>query len=144
MAVKFMKKLPVILVICFCLSLLTSCTRAIVFQIFNNSESVLEIVSYDSNQSEKHYTIGKNQFERVRFSNRLTIKHGTNVWDYEVKLVPKTTTYMKSESFGPLVIKVQVENDGGVYVLHPESDVAATTANMPPQPTGYPMRPKSQ
>jgi hypothetical protein len=137
-----MKSANVVISLFLCATLLTSCTRAILLQVFNNTRERLTVVSYEHDLKEKHYSIDAHQSARVEISNRLTITRENTVWEYDVKPVPKRTTYMTSERFGPLLVKLQVEQNGVVYILSPEAQGVMT--NPPPQPPGYPIQPKSK
>jgi hypothetical protein len=120
-----------------CATLLTSCTRAVVLQVFNNTGARITVNSYESDLKEKRYVIDDAQSERVQNANRLTINRGNVIWNYNVKPVP-TQTYMTSERAGPLVIKLQVESDGTIYVLPPQAQ--RVMATLPGQPAAYPIR----
>lgn len=125
-----------------CSTLLTSCTRTLVLHIFNDTGKDITVTSYEADRKERHYSIGKGQAERVQISNRLTIALTGIAWDYDVKPVPKNTKYMASEHLGPLLIKLQVETNGTIYILSPDTQGPATA--FPPQPPGYPLQPKSR
>jgi hypothetical protein len=51
--------------------LLTSCTRAIVLQVFNNTGTELEVVSGDEARNETCYFIGTNKSQRVKIPSLL-------------------------------------------------------------------------
>ena len=136
-----MKKCFPQFLLCFVgLLLLPSCTRTIVIQIFNATSGALEVVSYEKSGAERHYQIGPNQSGRVQVSRQLTVRRERVSWNYDLKPIPKTTNFFASVALGPLVVKLQVEGDGTLYVLPP----AATNVmrGFPPQPDGYPIRPK--
>ena len=120
--------------------MLTSCSRAVVFHMFNNTELDIEVLTRDSVGKVTRHHILKNQSEQLQFTDHLIVNDGTNRWEYEVKSVPKFKKYMTSESFGPLRVDIQLEKDGSIFVLAPKSTIPAS--NFPDQPDGYPLRPK--
>jgi hypothetical protein len=134
-----MKKTRLVLSLLLCTFFLTSCTRTILLQIFNNTGEDLTVISYEL-KGEKSYSIGKGQSARVQISNRLTVKTENKAWDFEVKPVPRTTSYMLSERFGPLVVKLQIEQNGTIYLLAAET--SGVTNSFPPQPPGFPLHPE--
>lgn len=135
-----MKSIRLIACLFFCIPLLTSCTRTIILQVFNNTGENIAVTSYELHHKEKRYSVDKAESQRVQVSNHLTITQGRNMWDYDVKSVPKTKTFMTSEHFGALVVKLQVEQNGVIYLLPPTAEAVMT--NFPPQPAGYPLRPR--
>jgi hypothetical protein len=122
---------------------LTSCTRAFVLEVFNDTGMELELVSADTAHNEKHYTIEPNKSERIQIPSVLTVKHGSGVWTYILRPLPtrQAQGYMTSEHLGPLIEKFQIEPDGSIYILL--GDTKAIVKAFPPQPSGYPVKPRT-
>jgi hypothetical protein len=133
-----MKRRLSILLSALCLLALTSCSRAIVLQVFNNTGVEVKILANDGHQ-EQSFSVAQGQSQRIKAPLGISVLSGGNSWQYDVKPVPKTKQYMISETFGPLVIKLQLQPDGSVHVLPPTAQ--GTQDGLPAQPPGYPLIP---
>lgn len=122
-----------------CALFLVSCTRVVVLDVFNNTGESVQVICIDTKSKEKAYVIGANRSQRVCVPHKLRITYSADTWFYLGKRVPGS--FMKSERFGPVVVQMQVEESGAIYVLTPGTSPPVT--EFPAQPDGYPLRPTS-
>jgi len=66
------------------------------------------------------------------------IRYFGGEWQYE--LARYTKAYEYSRPMGLRVQSAQIESDGSVYLLLPKSQQPAK--DLPPQPDGFPLKPK--
>jgi hypothetical protein len=118
--------------------LLVSCSRGFVYKVFNNSGQDLTVVCYDSKDVPTEYHIKAGAFHDVHYPSKLVIKHDKGEWRYD--RLQHTSAYEYSRTAGPRVQDVQVEADGVIYLLLPNTK--QTVKQFPSQPDGYPLRPK--
>jgi len=116
---------------------IAACTRAPYLIVFNRTEVPLTIQRtppYDSD-----VTIAPGSAQRVRFPDtmQLTVTAGAATWRYVVRFPPRELA--RWTKFGSAEFQLQVEPDGHVYVLSPET--VPPVPALPRQPAGFPLEP---
>src|SRR5512138_2850647 len=86
------------------LALVTSCTRAIMLDVFNNTGVTVRVLTGDKGKNAQ-VEIPPAGSGRVKPIGPFTVASTLGTWIYEPKTVPKTAAYMLSESRGPLVVR---------------------------------------
>lgn len=128
---------------CIILVMLTSCSKIAVLELFNNTDSDLEVTSADTAGQEKHYRIPSKSFGRIQIPTVLTIKHANERWIYDFREHPirfdRNAPYVKFERSGGSLEQFQIENSGFIYILLANAEAPAK--NFPTQPEGYPLKP---
>ncbi len=115
-----------------------SCSRGFVVKAFNNSGEDLVIVSYDGERVPHEFSVAARASVDVQFSNQLSINHTKGEWKYD--LVRTDQRYHYNRAGGLRVQDIQIDTDGAIYLLLPKTK--KTVKQFPPQPDGYPIRPK--
>lgn len=135
-----MKPINTLLIVLVCISLLLcGCHYILQVQLFNNTGQNVTIVSFDArtNASTDFVRAGDNVGlgipSKLEIANRT---HGT--WHYDLKRVPME--FHKQVGWNRHLLRFQIQEDGAIYVLSPGTSGPVT--NFPPQPIGYPLRPK--
>ena len=118
---------------------ITACTRAPYLLLFNRTDVALKIwrtPPYDSD-----VTIAPGTMHRTRFPDamQLTVTAGAATWRYAVRFPPRELA--RWSKLGSPEFQLQVEPDGRVYVLPPNSRVPAQ--ELPSQPAGFPLTPST-
>ena len=121
------------------LLLVTSCHPGVVVDLFNNSGQDLTVVTINQGFEDTIYHVKKGRILRIGVSAKLRIEHLNENWNYERMAIPQQ--FWKRENFMISVINLQIEKDGMIYMLLP--DARGLQANLPPQPTGYPLKPET-
>jgi hypothetical protein len=125
--------LPLVL----CLTVV-SCSRGFVFKAFNNSGEDLVVISYNGKLVPHEFAVAAGASVDVPFPTRLSIKHPSGEWRYDLVWTDKRYHYTRAG--GLRVQDVQIEADGAIYLLSPKSKQAVQ--QFPTQPNGYPIRPR--
>jgi hypothetical protein len=118
--------------------MVVSCSRGFIFKAFNNSGQDLVIVSYDGKLVPHEFRVAVGESVDVQFPTKLTIKHSNGEWEYD--LVRTDKRYHYTRTGGLRVQDIQIEADGAIYLLPPKTKQAGR--QFPPQPDGFPIRPK--
>ncbi len=128
-----MKKILLVLA----LMTLTGCwSRGIYLEIFNNTSNKITIV--DMIDKEITYTVDAGDTVEVFASYYYVYPNTETVWVY-----PKNIPYdAMHSSFAHEFVYVQINEDGLVYVLHPDQKPPVT--EFPEQPPGYPLHPMQE
>ena len=120
--------------------LLTSCHPGTQLEVVNNAGQNLTVVSIDTELKETAYTVGSNQTIRITVPYKLRVLRNGEIWNYDLPPTPLLKSFRKSVAGNWYLEKFQIEHDGTINVLLPDSQGPAT--DLPPQPAGYPVRPK--
>jgi hypothetical protein len=120
-----------------CVLFYTSCTQGFVFRVFNNTGDDLVIVCYDFKMTPKEYPVKNGLHTKIPFTTKLIIKHSSDQWEYGT--VPTNEQY-KYFHYGLRSQALQIEPGGNIYVLLPK--IEHIVAELPSQPTGFPVSPK--
>jgi hypothetical protein len=120
--------------------LLTSCHPGTQLEVVNNAGQTLTVVSMDTELKETAYTVGSNQIVRINVPYKLRVQRGGETWNYDLPATPLPQNFRKRVRGNWYLEKFQIEKDGAINVLLPDSQ--GPVANPPSQPAGYPVRPK--
>jgi hypothetical protein len=120
--------------------LLTSCHPGTLVEIVNNAGQTLTVVSMDTELKETAYTLGIGQAVRINTPYKLRVQRSTQVWNYDLPPIPLPQNYRKRVRANWYLEKYQVESDGSIHVLMPDSQTPVS--RVPQQPSGFPMQPK--
>ena len=135
-----MKKQYTPLVLVLLAVLLTSCHPGYEVEVTNNSGKDLIVLSLDGDLKATSYPIGSDQAVRVEVWYKLQVQHSGGIWNYDMPAKPLPKNYGKRIGVNRYLHRYQIEKDGTINVLLPDSQ--APVANPPSQPDGYPVRPK--
>jgi hypothetical protein len=122
------------------LLLVTGCYPGTLEEAVNNSGQTLTVISMDTELKETTYTVGSNQTIRIKVPYKLRVKCGGETWDYDFPATRLPEKFRKRVRGNWYLEKFQIEKDGAINVLSPDSP--GPVANPPVQPSGYPVRPK--
>ena len=123
------------------LLLTTSCEHGVIIRWYNNACERLTIVVLDRRSQEMDRGVARKcHAVTTGIPLKLRIEHGTGAWYYNAPQVLVPERYWRRKNAMISVIGLQVQPDGSIYVLSPETKDSAT--NFPPQPTGYPLHPE--
>jgi len=120
--------------------LLTSCHPGTQLEVVNNAGQTLTVVSMDTELKETAYTVESNQTVRINVPYKLRVQRGGDIWNYDLPGTPLPQNFRKRVRGNWYLEKFQIEKDGAINVLLPDSQGPVT--NPPSQPAGYPVRPK--
>ena len=120
--------------------LLTSCHPGYEVEVTNNSGQNLVVLSLDTELKATSYPVGSSQTVRVEVWYKLQVQHSGETWSYDMPPRPLPKSYAKRIGVNRYLHRYQIEKDGSIYVLLPDSQ--GPVANHPSQPVGYPVRPK--
>ena len=137
MAVKNTRKALVSLTILF---LVTGCYPGTLEEVVNHTGQTLTVISMDTELKETAYLVENNQTVRINVPFKLRVKCGGETWDYDLPPTRLPQNFRKKVRGNWYLEKFQIEKDGTINCLFPESQGPA--ANLPSQPAGYPVRPK--
>ena len=115
---------------------ITACQMPPLIVLFNNSGK--DLTNYAEGKS---YHVNKGSTVEIQYpgnKQEIGIKNETGVLENKVLYPP--TTYMSSRVFTKYVINCQIEPDGLIYVLKPQTPMPAK--DLPPQPLGFPLKPR--
>lgn len=115
-----------------------SCSRGFVFKVFNNSGQDLVVVSCDGKLVPHMFPVGTGATVDVQFPTKLSIKHSSAEWKYDLPLLDKRYQYLRAG--GLRVQDIQIEANGFIYLLLPNTK--KVVQQFPPQPAGFPLMPK--
>jgi hypothetical protein len=135
-----MKKTPFGHIGLIILVFLTGCYPGTIEEVVNNAGQSLTVVSMDTELKETAYPSVSNQTVRIKVPYKLRIECGGEVWNYNLPPAPLPDTFRKRVRGNRYLEKFQIEKDGTIYARLPDSQGPAT--RLPPQPVGYPLRPK--
>ena len=121
------------------LVLLTSCQHTLVLYLLNNTEHDISATSYDTVGESQKYFIKRGYSHEMASPAKLLLKFDRGIWEY-TNFPRLDKRYVESGGFWPDKYRFQVEKDGAIYILLPETKMITT--NLPPQPHGFPIRPK--
>ena len=119
--------------------LLASCQPGTQVEIVNNAGQTLTVVSMDTELKETAYTVQSNETAHINVPYKLRVQRGAEIWDYDLPATPLPQSFRKRVRGSWYLVKFQVENDGAINVLLPESQ--GPVSKPPSQPVGYPVRP---
>ncbi len=122
--------------------LLTGCHSVLEIEMVNNTGQDLAIDSFDTQMKRTSYSLRAGETARINVWYKLQILHGGETWDYHGPPVPPPLpkNFRKRIGVNRFLEKYQIGKDGAIYVLLPDSQ--RPTSDLPPQPSGYPVRPK--
>jgi len=119
---------------------LTGCYPGTIVEAVNHSGQTLTVVAMDTELNETAYLVENNQTIRIKVPFKLRVKCGGETWDYDLPPMRVPENFRKKVRFNWYLEKFQIEKDGTINCLFPESQ--GPVANPPLQPAGYPVRPK--
>ena len=123
-----------------CAVLLTSCTQAFVFNIFNNTGNDIVVISYDTKMNSKSYPIKAGSTGEIVFPGKLVVKYQTSKWVYQFESLRMDERYKYDYvRHGRRVQDIQIEPEGVIYTL-PRNN--GHVVNNFPQPSGFPLSPE--
>jgi len=100
----------------------------------------LTIVSLDTELKETAYLAGTDQTLRVKVPYKLRVQHKDGIWNYDLPSAPLPKNFRKRVRGNWYLEKYQIEKDGAIHVLLPDSQ--GPTTDLPTQPAGYPVQPR--
>ena len=120
--------------------LLTGCYPGTIEEAVNRSGQTLTVISMDTALNETAYVVENNQTIRIKVPFKLRVKCDGGTWDYDLPPMRLPQNFRKRVRSNWHLEKFQIEKDGTINCLFPESQ--GPVANPPSQPAGYPVRPK--
>lgn len=72
-------------------------------------------------------------------SPSVEIHHGADIWRYDRRLFIEKRRFETKIDHFEILVKLQIEPKGAIYVMRPDS--SGTTTNLPAQPRGFPLQP---
>jgi hypothetical protein len=121
-------------------SLLTACHPGFEVEIANNSGQELVVVSLDTELKATSYPVAHNQTVRVKVWYQLQVQYHGGKWEYFMPARPLPKEFQKQIGVNRYLERFQIEKDGAIYALLPDSD--APTKTLSSQPPGFPASPK--
>jgi hypothetical protein len=134
-----MKKPRTVLVGLTILLLVSGCYPGTIVEVANNSGQTLIVISMDGELKETAYKVESNQTTRIKVPYKMRIKRGEETWNYDFPPYKLPNNFRKKVRGNWYLEKFQIEKDGTINCLFPESQ--GPVANLPSQPAGYPVRP---
>src|SRR5215469_10179125 len=116
------------------LLLLTSCYPGTRFEVVNHTPQVLTIVSMDTELKETAYSVPPAQTVRIAVPYKLRVEYAGKAWNYDLPRTPAPKEFRKPVGGNWYLEKYQIESDGKIYALLPDTQGPAVT--LPEQPTG--------
>ena len=118
--------------------LLAGCSGSVLL-IFNNTGQDLTVLSYDTKDHPVKYVIKSGASHKVASPTKLVVKSATNSWEYAD--FPKLERrYRGGGGTSPRTFTLQIESDGGIYIL--DAGTKKCVTELTQQPNGFPVRPK--
>mgnify|MGYP001395021628 CR=1 FL=1 len=132
-----------VLVVCLLSVCINSCTRCVDIRIFNNTGTRVVILGFDRSGNRNTWVVDQRGSAVAWYMYRWeiqTTKPTPVVWSYQ----PGTIKYIGEDHLTKNWLHcrhaaVQIDGDGSIWVLPPESRTIATQP--PSQPPDYPVRP---
>jgi hypothetical protein len=118
--------------------LLVSCHRVLVIYFTNNTAHDVTVVSLDTRLAEHPVAVPNGRTVQAQVPYKLKIRHTGGTWSYDPLPVPET--FDKRVRPNTYREDFQIEKDGSICVVLPGGN--EPVAVFPPQPPGYPLRPK--
>ena len=137
-AAKTMRKVILSSILASLALLFDACSRGLIVDVWNNTGQQLTITATYPPGFSKPRLLEIDQRRRFRHADHLKIETKKGTWDFEFQRLP--IEYHKTFGFNNLHLTAQIQPDGALYLLLPGSK--APVAEFPPQPPGYPLRPK--
>jgi hypothetical protein len=119
--------------------LMTSCHPVTVVDLVNNTGLPLRVISIDTELGEKSYSVEAGETARMAVPFKLRVEHGAVRWDYHLPAAALPETFRKRIGLNRYVVKYQIQSDGTLCLISPDSEGPADS--LPEQPPGYPIRP---
>ena len=120
--------------------LLTSCTKAFVFNVFNNTGNDIVVIPYDTEMKSISYPIKAGSAGEIFFPSKLVVKHRTGEWVYQFKSLRMDERYKYDYvRHGRRVQDIQIEPEGIIYTLPKNSGHIVNNFS---QPLGFPLTPE--
>jgi hypothetical protein len=116
-----------------------SCTRGYVLEFYNNTGKDATIITTDMAGVESRFPVKDAGVVRTPLTHVLIVMTGEQRRFYRMQ--PAPPTFEKNRKSMLRVLKFQIEADGTIYILQPESRGPVTA--FPDQPPGYPLKPAS-
>jgi hypothetical protein len=135
-----MKNTRIALVSLTILLLVAGCYPGTLEEVVNHTGKTLTVISMDTELKETAYLVENNQTARINVPFKLRVKCDGETWDYDLPPTRLPQNFRKKVRGNWYLEKFQIEKDGTINCLFPESQ--GPVANLPPQPAGYPVRPK--
>jgi hypothetical protein len=120
------------------LLLMTSCHPGVIIDLFNNSRHELVVTTINQRSEETTCKVKQNRVVRIGIAAKVRVDSPSGSWHYEFVVAPEE--FWRRHNSMVSVINVQIEKDGKIYVLSPDTREVVT--NFPPQPSGFPLVPK--
>jgi hypothetical protein len=129
------------LVLCVALLLLSGCSLPSKFEIYNNTGKELYVIQ-DGYGQRKSFNLTLNSSLTITSwdisgESHFTVIIGEKRWHYKPSYI--SHGYGDLNYFSHWLFKIQIENDGSVFVLEPGKDFPQTKHVH--QPEGYPLMP---
>ena len=121
---------------------LTSCQSDIVFRLFNNTGGDIIVVSYDLQMNGTKYVIQREGSADILRPDSLEIRASGKIWKYDWTVVRFRREFANGRRFGLMDERFQIQGDGSIYVLARATN--AIVSKPPPQPEGFPLRPREK
>jgi hypothetical protein len=89
---------------------------------------------------ERTFTLKTVQSTTIGVPYKIKIQRGNQIYCYDIKWIPYG--FYKSMKGSWRIARLQIQQDGLIYLLSPETSGIVT--NFPPQPPDFPLHPKSE
>jgi hypothetical protein len=117
----------------------TGCSPILFLEIVNDAGADLAISTFDTAGKERHYNVPKDGKVRIILPKTMVIRKDVTDWRYEVYPAPIQKEYVKEESTGHLIERLQIQENGTIFCVDPDSGPLAKLTS--PQPKWYPLIP---
>ena len=117
---------------------MTSCHPGLGIDLYNNSDQDLTVVTINQSSLETVCKVKKHRTVRIGIVAKVRVDYPGGSWHYEFVVAPEE--FWRHQNSMVSVINLQIEKDGKIYVLSPDTREVVT--NFPPQPSGFPLVPK--
>jgi hypothetical protein len=146
-----MKKILSLLLASCATVLVTGCLIGETDELFNASGFDLTSISFGSTNGPVVHALRRGESAIIGMQYSFELHHGDQVWFYsgkpfvgEYRRAPGEKKLMKFyKPFGhTLLVKMQVQPDGSIYLVNPDS--AGAVQSFFPQPAGFPLEPRER
>jgi (p)ppGpp synthase/HD superfamily hydrolase len=107
-------------------------------EIFNNTGEDIIVVEFNAKLEPTQHQLKNGQTVQIGIPSKLQMRSHDRIWDYDLKPIP--SSFEQKAHMKVYLAKFQIEKDGEIYAMPPESSAPVT--NFPVQPPHYPIKPQ--
>jgi len=133
-----MTKIRLLVLLLFCIFVLTGCHPGLILEIFNDTGEDIIVVEFNAKLEPTQHQLKNGHAVQIGIPSKLEVRSHDGTWDYDLKPIP--SSFEKKVHAKIYLAKFQIEKDGRIFAIPPDSIEPVT--NLPVQPQHYPIKPE--